>query len=185
LLDRLGLYGVRIAISRVRSGTAPTATDLGRALLEVSGLASLRSLLDTHFAARADVLRTRTIALRLLELSDRDPALAAACARDAELLLSGASELAELRFAQLLLAGDLRVDDGEVAEMRRVVAPGSVPERLGVADADQVARAALDGVERWRCRAADPTATNAEAEVFDLTARAYEELYVEVAHTDG
>ncbi|HEX9888897.1 MAG TPA: dynamin family protein, partial [Nitriliruptorales bacterium] len=68
LLDRLGLYGVRIAIAAIAAGEVTSGPELARRLVELSGLPRLRDLLEGHFVARADALKARSVlaALRAL-----------------------------------------------------------------------------------------------------------------------
>jgi hypothetical protein len=184
LLTRLGLFGIRYAIQAIRNGEASTAEALARALTEVSGLGLLRRLLNDHFAPRAGALKARSTLLALRYLARTHSPLAAV-ARDAEALLAGADEFAELRLAQLLLA-DMRLKEEEIAELRLISGTGTPESRLSVDNgepAEGLRDAAISGIERWRTRAADPGATPAEAETFELAASCYESIFARVAQS--
>ncbi|MFQ5558248.1 MAG: dynamin family protein, partial [Acidimicrobiales bacterium] len=61
LLHRLGLYGVRLAVSLIRVGGADTSSQLVQELRRTSGVEELRALLGGLFAARRDVLKARAV----------------------------------------------------------------------------------------------------------------------------
>ena len=75
LLDRLGMFGVRLALQEIRANGATTAAALGPRLVEHSGLGELRRVIAEHFlpaAADAAGPLARCVALRALA---RDGAL--------------------------------------------------------------------------------------------------------------
>ena len=65
LLERFGLYGVRMAIALLAAGETRNSTELADALVAHSGLTQLEWVLRTQFAARADVLKARSALLGL------------------------------------------------------------------------------------------------------------------------
>lgn len=183
LLDRLGLFGLRVALRELADG-ATTAAQLGPRLVEISGLGALRTIITDHFLPRARVLQARTAlgALRQLArtLSATDPRTATAIDREAERIESSAVEFAQLRAAHLVASGAVRVSDAERAELGRLLLSSSPAAALGLgngASTDEVRNAALAAVSRWRNRAADPLADPALTEVCETAARSCEALY--------
>ena len=56
LLERYGLFGVRTAVELLADGEVSTASELSRALAELSGIGALRDLLAAYQQACADVV---------------------------------------------------------------------------------------------------------------------------------
>ena len=68
----------------------------------------------------------------------------------------------------------------ERAEVDRLCSTASETERVGLeADASQaeVRAAALDGIDRWRSRAANPLSDRRTIEAAEIVSRAYEEIF--------
>ena len=65
LLDRLGLFGIRLGVALIRLGAADAGA-LAAELVRRSGLAELHRLLDVHFTRRSGALKSAT-ALRGVE----------------------------------------------------------------------------------------------------------------------
>ena len=186
LLVRLGMFGVRYSVDAIREGRVKTATDLANALVEVSGLAELRRVIDGHFLPRATTLKGRSAlsALRRLarQVAVKDPAAAQQIDATVEAIEASAHEFAELRLAHLVLSGAVKFSDEEIDEARRMTAGGDARARLGLAQdaaAGDVQAAALAGVERWRTRGASPMATPTLRDAAEVMARSYEGLYLE------
>ncbi len=186
LLDRLGMFGVRIAVDLVQAGKATTAAALAPLLIEQSGLTRLRKVIDEHFGPRARVLQARSalIALRALarDLRSSHAAIADRLDREAERIEASAVDFSRVRAAHLVASGTVVVRDDERADLDRLLL-GSGPAALGVSrDADRAAvrNAALAAIERWRSRAGDPLAAPALVEVFETAARACESMYASV-----
>ena len=184
LLDRLGLFGLRLAIGLIVDGRVRTATDLSQALLATSGIAGLERILDERFAARSDALKARSAlaALRAIadELARRSVPGAGRLAADIEQVEAGSEELALLRLLHLVLAGTIEVSPDEGAEIDRLTGSGSPGERVGLAaDASPAATraAALAGIDRWRARAASPLSDRRTVEAAEIVIRAYERVH--------
>jgi hypothetical protein len=73
LLDRFGIFGVRVAIQFMEQGAAGSARQLADALRGNSGLDELRGLLESQFAGRRDLLKGRAALLALSSLARRHP----------------------------------------------------------------------------------------------------------------
>ncbi|WP_199509945.1 GTPase [Nucisporomicrobium flavum] len=155
LLDRLGLTGIRLATTLVRSGAHDTAA-LAEALLRHSGLAELQTAVADLFSARRDVLKSRVALLAVEHLAHREPGPQSAyLLGQVERVVAGAHEFEELRLLAALrtrragLPGDLAV------EARRL-AGGDGPtvfERLGVpaeTPPEHLWAHAEAAAERWR-----------------------------------
>ena len=184
LLDRLGLYGLRLVVDLLVEGRVRTATDLSAALLTASGITELQRILNDQFAARSGALKARSAlaALRAIadELRRRAVAGASELAAEVERVEAGSEELALLRLLHLVLAGLVEVSPDERLEIGGLTGGGSPAERVGLAgDAapEAVRAAALAGIERWRRRAANPLADRRAAEAAEIVVRAYEQVH--------
>lgn len=184
LLDRLGLTGIRLAATLVRSGAHDTAA-LAEALLRHSGLAELQAAVADLFSARRDVLKARVALLAVEQLAHREPGPQSAyLLEQVERLVAGAHEFRELRLLAALRTRRAGLP-GELAVAARRLAGGDGPtvfERLGVppetppAELWELADAAAD---RWRRevhegepsarRAAQVVLRSCEAMLQDLT----------------
>jgi hypothetical protein len=187
LLDRLGLFGVRVGVDLVRTQGATTAAALAPLFVERSGLTKLRKVIDEHFLPRARVLQARSalVSLRALarEIATTNAALGDRLDREAERIEASAVDFARVRAVHLIASGAVAVRDDERADLDRLLL-GTGPAALGVASdagTEQVQATALRQIERWRSRGADPLATPALVEVFETAARVCESLYAGAA----
>lgn len=185
LLDRLGMFGVRFCLDRLRRESAVTAADLSRALVEVSGLAEVQQVIDREFVPKSAVLKARSAVTGLRavarQASARSPEAARLIEAAVERFESSAHVFAEVRLLHLVAAGALRLSEEEVSEIRRLTSAASTPERIGLpvsADPVQVQAAALAGVERWRTRGASPMADPVLRDAAEIVARSYEGAYL-------
>jgi Dynamin family len=183
LLARLGMFGVRVSLQEIANG-ATTAAALGPKLVAKSGLNDLRAILAEHFLPRSRILKARSAvqALRSLAatMQSTNPDAAARLDREVEAVEAGAVEFARLRGAHLVSTGEARVAERERAELERLLLAGSPAAAVGLAPdagADDIRKRALEGVARWRDRAADPLADPAVVEVFETAARSCESIY--------
>jgi GTPase SAR1 family protein len=183
LLDRLGLFGVRLSLGLIRLGGITTAAALAEELLERSGLHELRQTLASQFSARRDVLKCRSVLLALEAIVERagpGPAWSGV-AGDLERIMAGAHEFAELRLLHALRVGAVAVKDDERDAMERLlgVAGTSPAARLGLAvdaGADDVRQALGDALGRWRRRAESPISSRAVADAARVLVRTCEGL---------
>ena len=76
LLDRLGLFGVRLATELIRTGAVRTAGELAAEMSRRSGLDRLRSVLLTQFEQRSRILKARSALAVLVDVlrTERRPA---------------------------------------------------------------------------------------------------------------
>jgi energy-coupling factor transporter ATP-binding protein EcfA2 len=187
LLDRLGLFGVRLSIALVRAGI-PDATALAEELLRRSGLTELRRLLRRHFTERGAQLRAGT-ALRLLEavLAEHPLAEDGELRAGLERLRLATPDLAELDLlARSRAAGSPLPEELRAEGERLLGAQGTDPAaRLGLPAGtpdDGLRQPALDALTRWRDAAGDPLAGRAAADAAEVVVRACEAL---LAGLDG
>lgn len=179
LLARLGIYGVRVAVSLIRLGGAPTATALAAELTERSGVTGLRGLLTSVLADRRDVLKARVALAGLDGALSRLPGEGFDTARsELERIGASAHEFAEVHLLNAVRSGALRFRDGEIVELERLLSSiGATPhERLGLGPDADTQPIVIDGVERWRRRSENPMTSLELAQAARVIARTYEGL---------
>jgi Dynamin family len=184
LLDRLGLYGVRLAVREIQAGRGTTAASLGPILVEASGLNGLKQLISQHFMPRARVLQARSglVALRSMarDLERVVPDLARDIDRRLEQLESSTVQFAQVRGAHLVASGAVAVPANQRAELERLFTGPPSPAMLGVSPSsatEQVQSAALAAISKWRTNASDPLADPTTIEVYDTATRVCEQIY--------
>ena len=184
LLDRLGLFGVRLALSEIKAGRGTTAAAMGPILVEQSGLTALRQLITQHFMPRARVLQARSglVALRSLARSLEVvlPALASDIDRRLEQLEASTVQFAQVRAAHLVASGAASVLSAERGDLDRLFASPPSERSLGLAPGTprpQVQAEAMKAIARWRTQAGDPLADPTTVEVYDIATRVVEQVY--------
>lgn len=186
LLARFGLFGVRLSVALLRQGVATSPSTLAAELVRRSGLGELRSVLRSHFAERAGVLKARA-ALLDLEAVLRHPAaeLGDDLLARVEEVRASAHEFAELRLLDECRAGRLALTDDEVVDAERLlgVEGNGLHERLGLepeTPAGDLRAAALAAVARWRRRAESPMSARPVAAAAAVLARTGEGLLARI-----
>jgi hypothetical protein len=160
LLERFGMFGLRISLALLRSGVTD-ATTLAEDLLDRSGLPALRDEIDQHFAQRSDLLTSHTalVALRRFVQLHRSAATPRILA-DIEPLLADTHAFEELRLLSQLRSRPTTFNDDEMASLRRILGGSGTDatSRLGLTDqtAHDGPRAAFAAAQRWRRRADHP-----------------------------
>ncbi|MEX2552242.1 MAG: dynamin family protein [Actinomycetota bacterium] len=182
LMDRFGLFGVRLAIDLIRRAVVGTAGQLAGELVKRSGLIELRQTLSSQFAARRDVLKARS-ALMALDgvLHDLPLQGTSQLAAEAERVTSGAHELSELSLLNAVRSGGVRLKPDEAEALERLLgAWGTSPAaRLDLSsEADPGAiRIAIQGaLARWQRRAENPLSSRTTAEAARVAVRTCEGL---------
>jgi hypothetical protein len=187
LLDRFGLFGVRLAVALIRQGAATTATALSTELVRRSGLVELRDVLLSQFAQRRDVLKARSALLALESVLHEFPVQGGdVLASELERITSAAHEFAEIRLLNGLRASGLKVRPAEAEEMERLLGAegGALHIRLGLepeADASEVRRALQNVIGRWQRRAESPMSSREVADAARVVIRTCEGLLVSLA----
>lgn len=185
LLDRLGLFGIRLSVALIRQGATPNATALADELLRRSGMLELKETLLTQFAARRDVLKARSALLALDGVLQDEPVAGSdVLANELERISSAAHEFAELRLLNLLRAGTMTLKEEEVDAMERLLGAdgGSLPTRLGLgpdASESDILQALQDNLARWQRRAESPMSSRDVADAARVLIRTCEGLLVQ------
>ena len=191
LLDRLGLFGLRLSMMHIRQGCTD-ATALARELVRGSGLAELQDVLQAQFTQRRDLLKARTGLLAVervlrVPVPGIDPDDLTALAAEVERIASGAHEFVELRLLSQLRCGDVSLPEQDAAVAERLLGGDGVAaaQRLALpldAPGDALRAEALAQLVRWRRSAEDPFADRAQVRVYRAVARTCEGV---VASLDG
>jgi hypothetical protein len=190
LLERFGLFGIRLALALIRSGVAEP-TRLAHELARRSGLDELLRLLGSQFQARAAHLKARTALVGVEALlrdhphGDSDRLTSAL-----ERIQAGAHEFRELRLLAMARTAGLGLAPGLSAEVERLTGGSGIDTatRLGLprdAPAEELKASALSALQRWRTRAESPMTDRATAEVCRIVARSCEAALAEVSGSSG
>ncbi len=164
LLERFGMFGLRISIAVLAAGVADSA-GLAAELLERSGLVTLRQVIDQQFAQRSDMLKAHTALVSLRRFVEVFPILATPhIIADIDPLLADTHAFEELRLLSQLSSRTTTLNEEEIASLRRIIGgSGTNPvSRLGLnpeqphADPNEGPRAAFAAAQRWRRRAGHP-----------------------------
>lgn len=178
LLERLDLYGVRVALAAIDDEPGITAGDLRRRLLDASGLATLRARLDAVFRARADGIKAAAALASITALAHASgDAGERQRVHDAIEVLLQRPEAHQLRMLEaltLVTSGAVAMPDDLAAEVVRVGGSAVVAEQLGLPGRPlpELAGYALERAGWWRSFASFG-ATPAQSRVAHVVHRAY------------
>ncbi|WP_248758897.1 dynamin family protein [Pseudarthrobacter sp. SSS035] len=184
LLERFGLFGIRLGVVLIRSGfTEPTP--LAHELARRSGLDPLLHLVARQFQARGDALKARTALVgveSLLRTAPREGAgrLAAALER----LQANAHEFRELRLLATIRTTGVSLSDELAAEAEMLVGGwGAAPAlRMGLvpdAGPDVVLAEARRFLNRWRTVSENPLTERSAVEACRVVMRSCEGVVAE------
>lgn len=186
LLDRFGLFGIRLATTLVRAGF-DSRVKLSAELIRRSGLTELRESVTRCFIDRRDTLKARSALAAVEALLRAEPARGTDELVGAiEQILAGAHEFRELRLLVALRNSRLGFDADLVAEAQRLIGGDGVglAARLGVEHEATVQRlweVAADAQWRWRDRAEDPLLPLAQRRGAQVVVRSCEGMLAELA----
>ncbi|MFC3779004.1 dynamin-like GTPase family protein [Mycolicibacterium holsaticum] len=160
LLDRFGMFGIRISIAVLRAGVTDSMA-LADELLERSGLVALRDVIDQQFAQRSDLLKAHTALLSLRQFVQNHPIYATPyIIADIDPLLADTHAFEELRLLSQLHSRPTTLNDDEMASLRRIIGGSGTDaaSRLGLQPEAPYdgPRAAFAAAQRWRRRADHP-----------------------------
>nr|WP_090339208.1 dynamin-like GTPase family protein [Mycolicibacterium malmesburyense]CRL67377.1 dynamin family protein [Mycolicibacterium malmesburyense] len=160
LLDRFGMFGIRISIAVLRAGVSDSVA-LADELLERSGLVALREVIDQQFAQRSDLLKAHTALLSLRHLVQTHPLYATPyILADIDPLLADTHAFEELRLLSQLRSRPTTLNEDEMASLRRIIGGSGTDaaSRLGLQPDNPYdgPRAAFAAAQRWRRRAEHP-----------------------------
>ncbi len=162
LMDRMGLFGVRLSVELIRGGHVTSAVELSDELIERSGLDRLRSVLTRQFEQRSRVLKARSA---LAVLSD---VLRSGGCEDGDALQTAAEQLSasthefeEVRLLSALRSGTIEIRPERAGELDRLLGGSghSAAARLGLAEGasgEQIRDAALASLVSWQRLAEHP-----------------------------
>jgi hypothetical protein len=162
LLDRLGLFGVRLAVRLIRDGSVGSADELARELTARSGLHRLRDTLAAQFVGRTQVLKARSALAALDSVLRAGPsAVAPELAAEAERIRASAHEFVEVRLVHLLRSGRLPGPADQLVQMERLLGGlgSAAATRLGLppdAPAELLESTAARELTRWQRLAEHP-----------------------------
>ncbi|MDQ0146145.1 dynamin family protein [Pseudarthrobacter niigatensis] len=179
LLERYGLFGIRLAVVLVRNGLGDP-TPLAHELARRSGLDPLLELLDRQFLARAEALKART-ALAAVEslLAGRPREGTERLAESLERLQANAHEFRELRLLAALRTSGVELAPELAAEAERLIGGlgAEASQRLGVASGtgpEALAAEARGVLARWRRVSENPLTARSAVEVCRVVIRSCE-----------
>jgi hypothetical protein len=181
LLDRFGLFGIRLSTSLARQG-ADTPAALAAELVARSGLRELEQVLHTQFTERRDVLKARSALLAVdgvLRASGVTGPRGTALAREME-KMRGAHAFTELRLLGALRSGAVRVPQADAAEAERLLgdAGTAAAARLGLpaeeATPEVLRQEAFAALERWQRHAVNPMLARETAQACRAVVRSCE-----------
>lgn len=160
LLDRFGMFGVRISIAVLHAGVSDSVA-LADELLERSGLIALRDVIDQQFAQRSELLKAHTALLSLRQFVQHNPIYATPyILADIDPLLADTHAFEELRLLSLLRSRPTTLNEDEMASLRRIIGGQGTDaaSRLGLQPDEPFdgPRAAFAAAQRWRRRADHP-----------------------------
>jgi hypothetical protein len=176
LLKRLGLGGVRLAITLARTGGDSCAA-LAERLQEHSGLKNLQAAVAEFFTSRKAALQARS-ALTALDhvLRTKPLSQSSHLPGELELLLAGAHQFRELRLLSALRSGRVTLSRESALDAKRLLGGSgtSVGERLGMpteATADDIWEQAQAATARWQEEIHHPGRTAAQRRAAETVLR--------------
>ena len=185
LLERLGLFGVRLAVDLIRTGTARSAADLKAELVTRSGLSQLRGVLLVQFTRRARILKARSA------LAALGGVLAAGGVRATDALRARSEEVAtqahefvEVRVLNQLRSGELEISEDRAVELERLLGAlgHDAATRLGVPPVtprEEIRRLCTEALARWRRLAQHPLSDRGVQQAAAVATRSLEGMLAE------
>jgi hypothetical protein len=196
LLDRLGVYGIRVAVGFARQAAAEgrrlTAIDLGKHLIDQSGLITLSRVMERYFVPQADALKARSALLGLRavahQVAESDVALSDRQLGRLEQLEAASAELLVQRIRFLVTSGEVRLADVQLGVAERFLGASTVASRLGLppdADAAALQARSIALVEAWRALSGGGLLDPVTAEAIDGLVHIAEGLHQSLANDEG
>ena len=188
LVDRFGMYGIRIAIAALRGGIAD-AEELAAELLRRSGLEELRRIIDVHFTQRQSELKAHSIVLAMHQLLRQHPV------PGSDTLLVAAEEhmaathaFTEMQLVGRIASGRLQLSAEEVDELERLVGGrgSGLAQRLGIEDGDdeRMLAQAIAHLRRWRALRDNPLLDRETSQACRIAERSCERIIAELMGDD-
>jgi hypothetical protein len=186
LIERFGLFGVRIALALLQSGSTDSI-ELSKQLLERSGLTELQSVIDVQFGQRADQLKVHSALNELSRILRQYPTQRVAPIHAAATrMLGDVHGFEELRLLGMLRSRKTSLTEGEQTEVTRLIGGyGTTPDdRLGLDPFETMTsgrEAALAAAHRWRNRSANPLNDSFTARVCRAGSRSAEGIVADLS----
>jgi hypothetical protein len=186
LLDRLGIFGVRLAVDLLRSGQVRSAQELSAELVVRSGMSRLREVLMVQFRRRAQVLKARSALAALAGLLETGAVTGADVLRArAEEVMTEAHAFVEVRLLNQLRSGELVLAEARAAELERLLGAlgHDATTRLGLAadsPPEEIRQACTAALARWRAFAGHPLSDRAAQVAAGVAARTLEGLLADL-----
>ncbi|MPZ25573.1 MAG: hypothetical protein GEV12_03780 [Micromonosporaceae bacterium] len=186
LLDRLGIFGVRLAVTLIRTGSDSRAA-LAAELVRRSGLTDLREAVARCFVDRREVLQARSALAALESILHTDPRPGVErLSAGLEHVLTTSHDLRELRLLAWLRLHRVGFDGDLAAEARRLVGENGtgVAARLGVdrPTTAELWRLSADALARWRELADDPVLRLDQRRAAQVVVRSCEGIQARLRH---
>lgn len=185
LLQRFGLFGLRLSMALLRRGVCQTSVELADELTQRSGLTDLQTILTTLFVDRSDVLKARSALLGVERLCNEQPTVdgVSALLLEVERVMAGAHPFNELTTLAALRSGFVTGKQQDLLDLEQVLgSQGATPwQRLGLeaaADDDAVRSAAMAALGRWQRLAENPFTKHDLSVASRVAIRTLEELVV-------
>jgi hypothetical protein len=171
VLERFGMFGIRMAISLVRQG-AHSPSELSTELVPRTGLDDLLESVTANFLERPDVLKARSALLGLDVVLRMEPRpAAAAIGAELERALASAHDFRELRLLAEIRTGRVALPAGYQEEAVQLIGG------LGVEPAERLAEVDLpEAIERWRDLAENPGLGSGERRAAAVVLRSCEAM---------
>lgn len=181
LLNRFGLFGVRVATTMICDGEVTSSQQLADRLVDLSGLTELRRVLTTLFVDRADVLKARSALLAVERLCVNAPTHPGAerVLNELERVMAGAHPFNEMVTMAALRSGWVSGPSAKLAELERLLGASGAAAHVRLAidpssTSDQVRAAALDELARWQRLAENPLTQHDMATAIRVAIRSLE-----------
>jgi hypothetical protein len=186
LLDRFGLFGVRLATTLIRQGYDGRDA-LSAELVARSGLQELRESIQQSFTDRHDVLKARSAVLALEVVLRMEPRPAARRLVTAlEQVVVGAHDFRELRLLAALHGGRTELPDPLASEATRLVGGvgTAVAARLGFdrePSGAELHGAITEALRRWQEQAENHALSKDQRSAARVVVRSCEGMVVQLA----
>lgn len=190
LVDRFGLFGIRLATVLITSGFSDSDS-LAHELARRSGLDELLHLVGTQFRARSAPLKARAVIVGIESLVRRRPRSGTDdLVATIERIVAESHEFRELRLLATAHTAGIALSPELTAEMLRLAGDEGVTpnERLGLeprASRAEVRSQAMEQVHRWRVRAESPLTDRATAELCRIVVRSCEGILAQTDDLSG
>lgn len=190
LLERFGIFGVRLAVSLLRAG-ATDSSDLSERMVQYSGLNDLRQFVELQFGPRTAVLKLRNVLDGLERLIRERPVEGLEVVEEGiERLRLASHDLRELSLLSQARVPGLPLESTDSAAAIRIVGgAGTSPSaRLGLpaeSDGPALWSKLVRELDEWRARSQSPIAEREGVEVCRVVIRSLEELALSLPIRNG